>query len=185
MRDASGAVIQGVTVTMTKVDTDVAQETATDERGLYLFPLVPAGTYRVEASAAGFTTTVVQDVRVALNAPTSVDIVVEVGEVTETVVVAAAGPQSLLNTANAELNTNLSREQVRDLPLNGRDVTQLALTQAGVTGRPARAPRPSTAREGPSIISRWTGSTIRTRSFGRTPCSVRYPSRRASSRKSA
>ena len=134
VQDETGAVVPGASVTMTQVDTGVARATITDDRGLYLFPRIPAGAYRVEASAAGFTTTVVEDVRVALNAPTSVDIVIEVGALAETVVVAAAGPQSLLNTANAELNTNLIREQVRDLPLNGRDVTQLALTQAGVTG---------------------------------------------------
>ena len=139
VQDATGLVIPGASVTMVNVDTGVARETAADERGLYLFPLVPAGTYTVQASAAGFTTTVIEDVRVALNAPTSIDIVVEVGDVAETVVVTAAGPQSLLNAANAELNTNLSREQVRDLPLNGRNVTQLVLTQAGVTG-------PSSAR---------------------------------------
>ena len=109
----TGAVIPGASVTMTKVDTQVVRDTTTDERGLYLFPLVTAGTYRVEASVPGFTTTVIEDVRVALNAPTSVDIVLAVGEVTETVVVAAAGAQSLLNLANAELTTNLSREQVR------------------------------------------------------------------------
>ena len=133
VRDESSAVVPGASVTMTQVDTGIARETTTDDRGLYLFPRIPAGTYRVEASAAGFTTTVVEDVRVALNAPTSIDIVIELGAVAETVVVAAAGPQSLLNTANAELNTNLSREQVRDLPLNGRNVAQLVLTQAGVT----------------------------------------------------
>ena len=133
VQDETGAVIPGASVTMTRVDTGVAQETAADERGLYLFPLVPAGTYTMQAGAAGFTTTVIEGVRVALNAPTSIDVVLEVGAVSETVVVAAAGPQSLLNTANAELSTNLSREQVRDLPLNGRGVTQLVLTQAGVT----------------------------------------------------
>ncbi len=134
VQDETGAVIPGASVTMTQVDTGIVWETVTDDRGLYLFPRMPPGTYRVAAGAVGFTTTVVEDVRVALNAPTSIDVVVEVGAVAETVVVAAAGPQSLMNTANAELNTNLSREQVRDLPLNGRDVTQLALTQAGVTG---------------------------------------------------
>ena len=134
VQDETGAVVPGASVTMTQVDTGVGRETTTDDRGLYLFPRIPAGAYRVEAGAAGFTTTVVESVRVALNAPTSIDIVIAVGTVAETVVVAAAGPQSLLNTANAELNTNLMREQVRDLPLNGRNVTQLALTQAGVTG---------------------------------------------------
>ena len=134
VQDETGAVIPGATVTMMQVDTGVTRATATDERGLYLFPLVPAGTYTVQASAAGFATTVIEGVRVALNVPTSIDIVVELGEVAETVVVAATGPQSLLNAANAELNTNIGREQIRELPLNGRGVTQLVLTQAGVTG---------------------------------------------------
>ena len=134
MQDETGGVIPAASVTMTQVDTGLVWETAANDLGLFLFPRIPAGTYRVEASAPGFTTTVVEGVRVALSAPTSIDIVVDVGVVTETVVVAAAGAQSLMNTANAELNTNVSREQVRELPLNGRNVTQLALTQAGVTG---------------------------------------------------
>ena len=134
VRDATGAVIQGASVTMTQVATEVAQDTTTDERGLYLFPRVPAGIYRIEASVAGFTNTVVEGVRVVLNTPTSIDIVVEVRTVTDTVVVVASEAQSLLNAANAELTANLSREQIRELPLNGRNVTQLALTQAGVTG---------------------------------------------------
>ncbi len=134
VQDETGGFLPGASVTLTNVDTGVAQETITDERGLYVFPLVSEGTYRMAASVPGFTTTVVADVRVALNAATSVDFVVEIGQVTETVVVSATVAQSQLNTTNAELNTNILREQVQDLPLNGRNVTQLALTQLGVTG---------------------------------------------------
>ena len=134
VQDETGAVIPGASVAMTQVDTGIVRETSTNALGLFLFPRIPAGTYRVAASSTGFTTTVIEGFRVALNAPTSIDIVVEVGEVAETIIVAASAAQSLLNTANAELNTNVSREQIRDLPLNGRNVTQLALTQAGVTG---------------------------------------------------
>ena len=134
VRDEAGGVIPGAAVTMTEVDTNVVREAFTNDLGLYLFPLVPAGTYRVAATVPGFSTTVIEDVRVVLSAPTSVDVVVAVGGVTETVLVSAAEAQSLMNTVNAELNTNLSREQVSELPLNGRSVVQLALTQAGVTG---------------------------------------------------
>jgi hypothetical protein len=132
--DETGAVIPGASVTMTEVDTNVVREAFTNDLGLYLFPQVPAGTYRVAAAVPGFSTTVIEDVRAVLNAPTSIDIVVEVGGVAETVLVSAADAQSLMNTVNAEINTNLSREQVGELPLNGGYVTQLALTQAGVTG---------------------------------------------------
>ena len=134
VQDETGAVIPGASVTLTNADTGVAQETVTDERGLYLFPLVSEGTYRMAARVPGFTTTVVEDVRVGLNAATSIDFVVEIGQVTETVVVSATVAQSQLNATNAELSTNIFREQVQDLPLNGRNVTQLALTQLGVTG---------------------------------------------------
>ncbi len=134
VQDEAGGVIPGAAVTMTEVDTNVAREAFTNDTGLYLFPQVPAGTYRVEAAVPGFSTTVIEDVRVVLSAPTFIDVVVAVGGVTETVLVSAAEAQSLLNAVNAEVNTNLSREQVSELPLNGRGVVQLALTQAGVTG---------------------------------------------------
>ena len=134
VQDEAGGVIPGAAVTMTEVDTNVVREAFTNDLGLYLFPQVPAGTYRVAAAAPGFSTTVIEDVRVVLSAPTSIDVVVAVGGVTETVLVSAADAQSLMNTVNAELNTNLTREQVSELPLNGGYVTQLALTQAGVTG---------------------------------------------------
>ena len=134
VRDEAGGVIPGAAVTMTEVDTNVAREAFTNDRGLYLFPQVPAGIYRVAAAVPDFSATVIEGVRVVLNAPTSIDIVVAVEGVTETVLVSAAEAQSLLNTVNAEINTNLTREQVSELPLNGGYVTQLALTQAGVTG---------------------------------------------------
>ena len=134
VQDEAGGVIPGAAVIMTEVDTNVVREAFTNDLGLYLFPQVPAGTYRVAAAVPGFSTTVIEDVRIVLSAPTSIDIVLEVGGVTETVLVSAAEAQSLMNTVNAELNTNLSREQVGELPLNGRSVVQLALTQAGVTG---------------------------------------------------
>ena len=131
--DQTGAVVPGVTVTLTNAATNVARETSTNSSGLYVFPNVSQGTYSVEAAADGFKTALIEDVQVALGAPANVDIVVEVGVVTQTVVVTAAETQSVMNEVNAEINTNLNREQVKDLPLNGRGVVQLALTQAGVT----------------------------------------------------
>ena len=79
VQDEAGGVIPGAAVTMTEVDTNVVREAFTNDRGLYLFPLVPAGTYRVEAAVPGFSTTVIEDVRVVLSAPTSIDVVVAVG----------------------------------------------------------------------------------------------------------
>ncbi len=133
VRDQTGAIIPGVSVTLTNVETNAARETVTNESGLYVIPQVSQGSYRVEAKLSGFKTAVVEGVRIELATPATVDIVVEVGVVTQTVVVTAAAAQAVVNEINAEINTNLNREQVKELPLNGRNVIQLALTQAGVT----------------------------------------------------
>ena len=133
VQDETGALIPGATVTITNVDTNVAWETVTNAYGYYVIPQVPPGPCRVEANLVGFRRAVVEGIQVQLDSPTSVDIVLEVGAVTQTVVVQADLNQSVLNEANAEISTILNREQVQELPLNGRSVTQLALTQAGVT----------------------------------------------------
>ena len=133
VRDPTGALIPGVAVTLTNTETNAARETLTNATGLYVFPQVTRGIYRLTAQLSGFSTTVIEDVQVAVDTPASVDIVLEVGTVNQTVTVTAAAVQSVLNDINAEINTHLEREQIQDLPLNGRNVTQLALTQAGVT----------------------------------------------------
>ncbi len=135
VQDQTGAVIPGVSVTLTNVETNVARETVTNDDGLYVFPQAPRGSYRIAAQLSGFKTAVIEGIQVELDTPASVDLVMEVGVLTQTVVVTAAEAQAVINETNAEINTNLNREQVKDLPLNGRSVTQLALTQAGVTSR--------------------------------------------------
>ncbi len=133
IRDQSGAVLPGVSVTLTNVDTNAAEEAVTSDIGLYVFPQIPRGAFRLTAQLPGFKTAVVEGVRVELATPATVDVVLEVGGLDEMVTVSAALAQSVINQTNAEINTNLNREQVKELPLNGRNVTQLALTQAGVT----------------------------------------------------
>ncbi|MCY3774731.1 MAG: carboxypeptidase regulatory-like domain-containing protein, partial [Candidatus Aminicenantes bacterium] len=133
VRDQSGAVLPGVSVTLTNADTNAAMDAVTSDIGLFVFPQVPRGIYGITAQLPGFKTAVVEGVRVELDTPASVDVVLEVGGVDEQVTVSAALTQAVINQVNAEINTNLNREQVKELPLNGRSVTQLALTQAGVT----------------------------------------------------
>ena len=133
LQDQSGAVIPGASVTLTNVATNVALETETNEVGLYVFPQVPAGPYTITTQLSGFKSIVLEGIQVEVDTPATVNIVLEVGVVDETVVVTASQPA--MNTVNAEINTNLNRAQVKELPLNGRNVIQLALTQAGVTSR--------------------------------------------------
>jgi hypothetical protein len=131
VQDQSAAVIPGASVTLTNVETNLSLETETNEVGLYVFPQAPAGPYTITTQLSGFKSTVLEGIQIEVDTPATIDIVLEVGVVDETVVVTASQPA--MNTVNAEINTNLNREQVKELPLNGRSVTQLALTQAGVT----------------------------------------------------
>ena len=133
VQDQSGAVIPGASVTLTNVDTNISLEAETNEVGLYVFPQAPAGPYTITTKLSGFKSTALEGIQIEVDTPATIDIVLEVGVVDETVVVTASQPA--MNTVNAEINTNLNREQVKELPLNGRSVTQLALTQAGVTSR--------------------------------------------------
>jgi hypothetical protein len=132
--DQSGAVIPGVTVTLTNVETNVAQTAISNDSGQYVFPQVQFGTYRVSAELSGFKKSVVENVQVEVGSPTTVKLVLEVGGVNEVVTVTGTQAQAVTNTVNAELNTVVNREQIDMLPLNGRNVTEFALLQAGVTG---------------------------------------------------
>src|SRR5262245_19055474 len=133
--DQTGARIPGVTVTLTNVDTNVSRTAVADHAGLYVFPQVPFGNYRVSAELSGFKKSVVEGVQVQVGLPTTVRLVLAVGGVSETVTVTSGKAQRVVNTVNAEINTIVDRPQIESLPLNGRSVTELALLQAGVTGR--------------------------------------------------
>lgn len=135
IRDQQQGVMPGVEVTLSNQETNVERSAISNDSGLYVFPQVPAGLYRVTASIAGFRRGVVEDVRVEVGVPATVDMVLEVGVEDQVITVRASEGQSVLNTVNAEINTVVNRAQIEDLPLPGRNVTELALQQAGVTGR--------------------------------------------------
>jgi len=132
--DATGAVVPGATVTLTNVETNASQTAVTNDIGGYVFPQVLPGLYNVSAELPGFKRAVVEQVRIEVSSPATVDLQLEVGGVAEQVVVTASQGQAAMNTINAEINTIVNRAQIEDLPLNGRNVVELALLQAGVTG---------------------------------------------------
>jgi hypothetical protein len=113
---------------------EVSREAVTNDAGAYVFPQISAGKYRISAELSGFKKAVVEDVRIETGVPATVNLKLEVGELSQEVVVTASQNQAVVNTVNAELNTIVNREQIQVLPLNGRNVTELALLQAGVTG---------------------------------------------------
>ena len=134
--DATGAVIPGVDIRFTHVDTGSVYTAQTDPSGFYRTPPLRIGGYRMEAESPGFKR--IQRIGVILNAGDTrqVDLVLEVGEVTETIEVVAQAP--LLQTQEGATGTVMENQQILELPLNGRDYLQLARISAGVTP-PARS----------------------------------------------
>jgi hypothetical protein len=130
VRDANGAVLPGVAVTLKNIDTSIAVTTQTDEDGNFQFTNVRIGNYRVSAEKAGFSTAVAERVNVTVNARQRVDLTMQPGAVTETVTITDAA--QLLETDSSVRGQVVQREQIVNLPLNGRSSANLALLTPGV-----------------------------------------------------
>jgi hypothetical protein len=110
----TGAAMAGVSVTVKNTETGITVTTTTGPAGSYTISLLPAGTFQVTFELAKFKTSIHDKVSVQVNQTASLDIVMEVGEVTETVQVEAEEPLLLSNTS--ELGTVVSQQQFQDLP---------------------------------------------------------------------
>jgi outer membrane receptor protein involved in Fe transport len=130
--DASGAVVVGAKVTVKNIGTDFVIEAMTDDIGFYRVPHLSPGKYQVRVEKSGFKASVVEDVIVSVNVVARADVSLAVGEPTEIVTVTSTIP--LVQTEEGRLSNTLTTAQVTELPLNGRQVYQLATLQPGVTG---------------------------------------------------
>src|SRR5216684_2288925 len=131
-RDASGAIVPGVSVSYKNVETGVTGTAITGDLGTYILPSLPVGTYDMEASLAGFRPEVLRGISVTVGSSVAVNFSLTVGGIAETVEVNAIPPQ--VNTTDASVGGLVSENTIRELPLNGRDWLQLATLQAGVIG---------------------------------------------------
>ena len=130
VRDASGAVLPGVRVVAIELATGVVTETTTDAEGLYTLPALKIGRYRVSAELSGFKRAVGDSVQLSAQSRVRIDLQLELGAITEEVSVRAEAP--LLQTETSSLAHVIHEEQIRELPLNGRNFQQLAVQAAGV-----------------------------------------------------
>jgi hypothetical protein len=130
VKDASGAVLPGVSVTATNVDTNVSRTEVTDSRGEYSLPFLPVGTYRVEAALEGFKRFVQTGIVIELSRAARVDPVLEVGGTTENIQVRADAP--LVDTAHVALGRTVNQTEILNLPLVDRDVYALLDLTAGI-----------------------------------------------------
>ncbi|MGH9371680.1 MAG: carboxypeptidase regulatory-like domain-containing protein, partial [Vicinamibacterales bacterium] len=116
VRDAQGAVVPGVSVTIVNRDTNLTREATTDAQGTYNFVNVLPGPYDVKAALQGFSEAVRTNVPVTTGQVSRVDVTLQVGDLTETLTVSSS--QELLQTDTAEVRTDLKSAEITNLPLN-------------------------------------------------------------------
>jgi outer membrane receptor protein involved in Fe transport len=133
--DQSGAVIPGVTIDVTNTATGQVRTAVTGIDGYYTVLQLPPGPYRVKATLAGFKVVVREGVTVAVETTSRVDLQMTVGAVEESVTVTADSP--LVETRTATLGTVIEEKKIVELPLNGRNFTQLGTLMPGVVAPPA------------------------------------------------
>jgi len=155
--DSSGSVIPNVKVTIKDVVTGIARGTTTDASGFYAAPNLAPSAYEITASAAGFNTQVRSGVTLTVGAQQVLNLTLQVGAVTQQVVVTSEAPTVQLESS--ALSSVVDSNTVRELPLNGRDWTQLATLQPGVTSMASLQP-PSQTLAGEQRANRGYGAQL-------------------------
>ena len=129
--DATQSIVPGVTVTVTNTETGLVRTTTTNESGIYFVPELPVGTYTVATSLAGFKVASRTGVILRVADEFAVDFTLQPGDVTEVVTVEASSTPVKL--VGGDVSGVITGEQVRELPLNGRNFLQLATLMPGVS----------------------------------------------------
>lgn len=146
--DPAGAVINGAKVSIRNIETNLTRVTVTDGEGRYAFAELRVGQYEVRVVQQGFKP-VARALNLTIGEKVALPLTLEISVEAGTTVVEAA---PLINTTSAELSYLVSERAIRELPLNGRNYTDLALLQPGVTAFPQR--------DGGSVVAHGLGMTI-------------------------
>jgi hypothetical protein len=131
VRDQQGAVIPDAALVLRNIDTQVTNRTTSNSAGAYEILSLNPGSYTLEASKPGFTTRQVPAFTLTVSQIATVDLTLAVGSQSTVVTVEGAAP--ILDTAQVSLGTVIGSNQVNDLPLNGRNFTELLTLTPGVT----------------------------------------------------
>ena len=134
--DASGAVLPGVHVTTRNAGTGLVRSAITGAQGRFAIPALPPGTYEVRAELAGFKPQVRPDVLLAVAETLALNMTLQLGDLA--IEDRVVGVTPLVNTTTSELSYLVGSQAIEQLPLNGRNYTDLALLQPGVNSFPHR-----------------------------------------------
>src|SRR5215471_13624026 len=129
VKDPQGALIPNAQVTVVQVATGQTINATTDDKGHWAIPSLPGGTYSVSVTSPGFKKATAVAVKMDAGIPATVNVTLEVGAVSDTIEV--TGGAEVLQTTSATVTTNLTNEQVKDLPIVSRNATDLLMTQPG------------------------------------------------------
>jgi carboxypeptidase family protein/TonB-dependent receptor-like protein len=130
VRDETGAVIAGATVTAKAVETGIARTMVTDGEGRYRIPQLDLGNYEVQASLTGFQSEVRAGIILTIGVEAAVNFTLKIGAVTQAMIVTGEAP--LVDTARSGVGGLVAKESIENLPLNGRSFTDLATLEPGV-----------------------------------------------------
>ena len=130
VRDASKAFISGATVTVINEATQIARMAPTDEDGFYVVTNLPPGSYTIAIECAGFKKVLTSGNALVADGRATVDVLLEAGQVNETVTVTAEAGETV-NTTSGEIARVVDGQQVQNLALNGRNFLQLATLVPG------------------------------------------------------
>lgn len=133
VRDTSQAVVPGVTVTATQAGTNAVRTALTNQRGDFTIASLAPGAYAVTAELTGFRRVSVDRFELSVNQTARLDFVLEVGQLESTVAVTAVAP--VVASENSSVGQVIDSQQMRDLPLRGRNFFELALLSPGTTPR--------------------------------------------------
>lgn len=130
VKDPQGAVVPDARVVVTNIATNATREATTSNEGFYEVPLLDIGTYTVTASKEGFQTVKRENITVQTATESTVDFELPTGQITSEVTITADAP--LVQAETSERGSIVTGRQVTELPLSGRNFTQLATLAPGV-----------------------------------------------------
>jgi len=132
--DPSGAIVAGATVTARNLATALERSTVTGDTGIYQIVSLPLGTYQVEVKAQGFKTKLITNLQVQVDQISTLNVQLEIGGVSENVVVEAEPPA--IETATISVGQVIDDRTVQEIPLNGRHFVDLGLLLTGSVVQP-------------------------------------------------
>src|SRR5947207_5479199 len=130
VKDASGALIPGVSITVKHTDTGQTRTAISSDSGGYNVALLPVGAYEITTTMPGFKQQVRTGINLVIGQQAVIDLTLEVGAAAEQITVSEEAP--LVNTTLSSTSGLITEQQVKDLPLNGRSFDQLLVLNAGV-----------------------------------------------------